>query len=237
MTQFDLNNFEKNPDGSYSKKKTVLQPREKAMGKTMPQILKEQKNNGSLVERLIPHIDKQNIEEFRKQLKSVHFKNMSLDDVRIQCRQEGSIFILGNVPSLKNAKQIFRDHKTGNPYVTSSELCKKYLIDTRIQWNAFRGEFRRLSVGKQFPLKIQLFFVRDSHRTFDYGNISQIVWDCMTGNAYFPLTKNKEINKVRKEVRLDFAWIAEDDADHIMPDYSAGYGYDPKLAGVIIKIL
>lgn len=49
FSEADLNRMglQKNPDGSYSKAKTQLQPREKAMGKTLPEIIDEQKTNCS----------------------------------------------------------------------------------------------------------------------------------------------------------------------------------------------
>ncbi len=90
--------------------------------------------------------------------------------------------------------------------------------------------------GKEYPLTIKLIFIRDKRKSFDYGNISQGVLDCMTGSAYYPKTKDKIINAERNKKRESFAWVIDDDADHIIPDYSEGYGYDPKLAGVIIKI-
>lgn len=235
MNQFDLTKFKKNLDGSYSKIATDVQPRDKALGKTLPDILKEQASNASYAifpsEKVQPEIIK------ISSSKSIHFRNMSLDDVRIKCREEGSIFILGEVPSSKNSKQLFENSHTGKTFITSSEYTKKYLADTRMQWNAFRGEFRRLAVGKSFPLKVQIFFVRSTHRKFDYINISQVIFDCMTAFAYYPYTKNKKLNEARQKVRKDYCWIEDDNNEFIIPDFSAGYGYDPKLCGVIIKIL
>ena len=81
-------------------------------------------------------------------------------------------------------------------------------------------------------------FVRRALReAFEYGNKTQINLDCMTGNAYYPPTKDKVVNAERKAKRNNFAWVEDDDADHIIPNYAAGYGYDPKLSGVIIKVL
>lgn len=54
-TQFSLNGFQKNQDGTYSKIPTQVQPRDKALGKTMDQVLKEQTYSNPLVQRSDTH--------------------------------------------------------------------------------------------------------------------------------------------------------------------------------------
>lgn len=45
MNQFDLTKFRKNPDGTYSRISVAVQPRNNAMGKSLPAILEEQSYN------------------------------------------------------------------------------------------------------------------------------------------------------------------------------------------------
>jgi len=175
--------------------------------------------------------------EKEKKRTEVYFKNMALTDVLEMAERDGFIFIPGNVPSLKNGKQLFKNKKTGKNFVTSSDLCKSYVDNSKIQWLMYRSKFKEMIKDKPYPLKIRLIFIRDQHKSFDYGNISQMIWDCISGSIYFKRTKNKELNKLITKRRLEFSWIDDDDADHLIPDFSEGYGYDPKLPGVIIKVL
>lgn len=173
----------------------------------------------------------------KKEDSGVYFKNMTITDVQKMAQEEGFIFIPGDVPSLKNSKQLFKNKKTGKNFITSSDACKLYIEETRMYWDMFRLRFKEMIRNKPYPLTIQLIFIRSEKRSFDYGNISQIIWDCMTGSIYYKKTKNKELNKAITKRRLEFAWIDDDDCDHLIPNFSAGYGYDPKLPGVIIKVL
>lgn len=216
MNQFDLNNFEKNPDGTFSKKKTQLQPRE--MKVTPKSILKEEYNKTLLS-------------------KTHFFKGKSIQDVFEDAKQNNYIFIPKNVPSLKNSKQLRKNSKTGKNFITSSDLCKEYVKQAEFHFTAFRSQFLEMVKGKELPYRIQFFFIRDKHKSFDYGNITQIILDCMTANAFYPRTKDKITNEERKLQRKKYAWIEDDDADHVIPNYDKGYAYDPIMPGVIIKIL
>jgi len=208
MTQFDLNNFTKNPDGTYTKKKSEMQPRE------------------SVKKPVVKDVDK----------KQPFFKGKNIREVYEEATQKGYIYIPGNVPSLKNGKQIFTNKTSGKSFISSSDLCKEYIKDKKIHFINNRSRFLEMIKDKPLPITLSLFFIRDKHKSFDYGNISQIVLDCITGNAYYPKIRDKEKKKLNDLQRASFAWIKDDDADHIIPDYSEGYGYDEKLAGVIIKV-
>ncbi len=71
FTEDDLRkmNLLENPDGSFSKKKTSLQPREKAMGKNISQILDEQKTLSNVVCKKVElpadYIQMKNVRIFR----------------------------------------------------------------------------------------------------------------------------------------------------------------------------
>ena len=172
-----------------------------------------------------------------KKKDAVYWPNFTLKEVLELSQREGFIFVPGDVPSLKNAKQLYKNKKTGKNFITSSDVCKLYVEETRMYWNMYRHRFKEMIKDKPYPLTIQLIFIRSEKRAFDYGNIAQIVWDCMSGSIYYKKTKNKELNKVINKQRLEFAWIDDDDCDHLIPNFAAGYGYDPKLPGVIIKVL
>lgn len=184
-----------------------------------------------------PMLPFENLKNFEGGFRSVYFKNMTIADVFKKAEEEEFIFIPGDVPSLKNSKQLFKNKRTGKNFITSSDACKEYIDNTKIHWQVFRHRFKEMIKHKTYPLTIQLIFIRSEKRMFDYGNISQIVWDCMTGSIYYKKTKNKELNKAITKRRLDFSWIDDDDCDHLIPNFAAGYGYDPKLPGVIIKVL
>lgn len=145
----------------------------------------------------------------------VYFNGMDIQDVYAQCERDGTIFIKGNVPSLKNSKQIFRNSKTGKNFITSSALCKKYVESTDIHWRVFKPRFLEMIKGKQKPYKIQFFFIRDKHKAFDYINICQMPLDIMQSHE----------------------WLENDDNRNVIPNFDCGFGYDPKLSGVIIKVL
>jgi hypothetical protein len=230
INQFNLEGFEQLPDGSFRKKKTVEQPRNIKVKTLLERLLPMENAFHKAMQKNQGHI-----EEAKK--KQVYFKNQDIKQVYADAESNGYIYIPGNVPSLKNSKQIFTNKKTGKSFISSSELCKKYIEDKKTHLMTFKPRFLKLIEGKSYPLTIQFFFIRDKHKPFDYGNITQIVLDCMTGNAYYPPTKDKIINAERKIKRGRIRWIEDDDADHLIPNYAAGYGYDPKLAGVIIKVL
>jgi hypothetical protein len=119
------------------------------------------------------------------------------------------IFIVGNVPSLKNSKQIVRT-KTGLPFITSSKLCKKYTIATKMQFVNNVGKFYNLIVGPK-PLRIKFYFIRKDKRKFDYINVVQILLDLM----------------------IKYEYIADDNMDEVIPVFT-GYHVSKEQAGVYI---
>jgi len=119
------------------------------------------------------------------------------------------IFIAGNVPSLKNSKQIVRT-KTGLPFITSSKLCKKYTSDTKMQFVNNVGKFYNIIVGPK-PLRIKFYFIRKDKRKFDYINVVQILLDLM----------------------IKYEYIADDNMDEVIPVFG-GYHVDSSNPGVYI---
>ena len=203
----------KGEDGNYSRPKTRMQPRDKVKSQVdnfLPMTnCKVITSSGTTIRPDSP------LAKIKKKVDPVHFNGMDIQDVYAQCEREGTIFIPGNVPSLKNSKQIFVNKKTGKSFITSSALYKKYVKESDIHWRIFKPAFLKMIEGKSLPYTIQFFFIRDKHKAFDYVNISQGPLDLMQAHG----------------------WLENDDNRNVIPDFSCGYGYDPKLAGTIIKIL
>lgn len=189
----------KDKDGNYSKPKTKTQPRDKVK---------------SVVDKFL-HATDCKVPTIKKSSPLVFFNGMDVQDVYANCETKGEIFIKGNVPSLKNSKQIFKNSKTGKSFITSSELCKKYVESTDIHWRVFKLKFLDMIKDKEKPYRIQFFFIRDQHKAFDYVNISQMCLDLMQTHG----------------------WLKNDDNLNVIPNFDCGYGYDPKMAGVIIRVL
>lgn len=240
------------PDGSYKKPKTTLQPREmKPLFPSQIDTRKTYELTGTLHTEFETLTDKsfrvkqksltENVIKKPKKVKApaepVHFKGMNITDVYADATANDYIFLKRNVPSLKNSKQIFKNKKTGKHFITSSALCKKYIKQTEMHWRTFRPKFLKMIEGKSKPYRVQFFFVRDKHKDFDLGNASEICLDCMTGNAYFPHVKDKLINAKNVESRKQIAWLEDDNARIVIPNYDRGFGFDPKMAGVIIRVL
>lgn len=126
------------------------------------------------------------------------------------------IFIKGNVPSLKNSKQFYKNKKTGKLFISTSDTVKKYLSLYEYQWNLEENKkkFKKLIKNKEKPYKIAFYFTRDTKRRFDYINIVQLPLDLMQ----------------------KFGWIEDDDSTNVIP-YFLGYEVDKENAGVRIEIL
>ncbi len=120
------------------------------------------------------------------------------------------IFIKGNVPSLKNSKQW-----TGR-YLVSSKTVQKYMKDYSYQYYSLDNvkEIKRMLKDKKKPYKVEMYFIRDSKRKFDYINAAQIVQDLM----------------------IKAGWIDDDNCDEIVPVF-LGYEVNKENAGVQINIL
>ena len=67
---------------------------------------------------------------------------------------------------------------------------------------------------KEKPYKVELYFIRDSKRKFDYINAAQIVFDLMQ----------------------EYGYIEDDDSTNVIPVFK-GFEVDKLNTGVEIKIL
>lgn len=113
-----------------------------------------------------------------------------------------------NVPSSKNSKRW-----TGTRLI-SSKLTLDYEKNTYLIWELNKQNFLKLLENKEKPYKIDLYFIRDSKRAFDYINVAQILFDLMQKHE----------------------WIEKDDMINVIPSFS-GYKVDKEKCGVIINVL
>lgn len=201
FTEADLEKMglKKNPDGTYQKPSN---PQPRILVKTIVHPTNIEFESGKAPKKKEP-------------AQKVYFNHMDIQDVFAQCDRDNAIFIPGNVPSFKNSKQLFKNKKTGKTFVSSSDLCKKYVEQTDIHWRVFKPRFLEMIAGKTKPYKIQFFFIRDRHNSWDYINVAQGPLDLMQ----------------------QFGWIENDDSKNVIPDFNNGFGYDKKLPGLIIKVL
>ena len=123
------------------------------------------------------------------------------------------IFIQGNTPSSKNSKQ-FVTLKNGKTMLLNSKNCTKYIKESKGDWIKNKTEFLKMLKDKEKPYKIELYFIRDSKRRFDYINSAQIVFDLMQSYGY----------------------IDDDDSNNVIPVFS-GFEVDKSRAGVEIRVL
>ncbi|WP_335995034.1 RusA family crossover junction endodeoxyribonuclease [Fusobacterium polymorphum] len=121
------------------------------------------------------------------------------------------IFIAGNTPSSKNSKQ-FVTLKNGKKLLLNSKIVRKYIDISEMDWRFNKTEFFKMLKGKEKPYKIELYFIRDSKRKFDYINAAQIVFDLMQEYGYIedddstnviPIFKGFEVDKVRAGVEIE----------------------------------
>lgn len=123
------------------------------------------------------------------------------------------IFIKGKTPSSKNSKQ-FVTLKNGKKLLLNSKIVRKYIDKSEMDWIFNKTEFFKMLKGKNKPYKIELYFIRDSKRKFDYINAAQIVFDLMQHYGY----------------------IEDDDSTNIIPIFK-GFEVDKAKAGVEIRVL
>ena len=126
------------------------------------------------------------------------------------------IFIAGNTPSSKNSNRIITitNKKTGKKTtrLINSEVTEKYIKNSKADWIINKNKFLSMVKNKSKPYKIELFFIRDSRRKFDYINAAQIVFDLMQEYGYIedddstnviPIFKGFEVDKARAGVKID----------------------------------
>ena len=123
------------------------------------------------------------------------------------------IFIKGNTPSSKNSKQ-FVTLKNGKTMLLNSKTVQKYIKESKGDWILNKNNFKKMIKDKEKPYKIELYFIRDSKRRFDYINAAQIIFDLMQ----------------------EYGYIEDDDSQNIIPVFK-GFEVDKDRTGVKIEVL
>lgn len=123
------------------------------------------------------------------------------------------IFINGNTPSSKNSKQ-FVTLKSGKTLLINSKTVQKYIKESKTDWILNKRKFLKMLENKEKPYKIELYFVRDSRRRFDYINAAQIIFDLMQ----------------------EYGYIEDDDSTNVIPIFK-GFEVDKARTGVEIEVL
>lgn len=123
------------------------------------------------------------------------------------------IFIAGNTPSSKNSKQ-FVTLKNGKKLLLNSKIVRKYIDKSEMDWRFNKTEFFKMLKGKNKPYKIELYFIRDSKRKFDYINAAQIIFDLMQ----------------------EYGYIEDDDSTNVIPVFK-GFEVDKARTGVEISVI
>ena len=123
------------------------------------------------------------------------------------------IFIKGNTPSSKNSKQ-FVTLKNGKTMLLNSKTVQKYIKESKTDWILNKNNFKKMLKDKKKPYRIELYFIRDSKRRFDYVNAAQIIFDLMQ----------------------EYGYIEDDDSQNIIPVFK-GFEVDKARAGVEIRVL
>lgn len=123
------------------------------------------------------------------------------------------IFINGNTPSSKNSKQ-FVTLKNGKTMLLNSKTVQNYIKKSKADWLLNKNEFLKMLKDKEKPYRIELYFIRDSKRRFDYINSAQIVFDLMQ----------------------EYGYIDDDDSTNVIPVFK-GFEVDKARAGVEIRVL
>lgn len=85
------------------------------------------------------------------------------------------LVISGEVPSLKNSKQIFVNKRTGKPFITSSTNSKKWQAEAKRQ---LTEQFAGYKVSG-YPISVALTFYYSTKRRKDLDNSCSSVMDAL----------------------------------------------------------
>jgi len=108
---------------------------------------------------------------------------------------------------------------TSGGHFVANKLTQRWRKNTAELMKALAPKFRRAIKGKEKPLKIGFFFIRDSKRLFDFNNMTQCPQDAMVFHKWIPDDNITEMVPIPLEI--DGQW----------------YRVDKENAGVIIRIL
>ena len=97
-----------------------------------------------------------------------------------------TIQISGEIHSSKNSRQIFRNNKTGRPFVAKSKASKEDEQSFAIQLATQKPAWEVFSKDIQYPILATFNFRRSTSRKFDYVNLAQGLLDALVKSGYIP---------------------------------------------------
>jgi Holliday junction resolvase RusA-like endonuclease len=100
------------------------------------------------------------------------------------------------------------------PILTKSKISQQYEKEKTSFFEKNLSRWKEMVKDKLFPYPLGMYFIRNSHREFDYVNASQIVLDIMTEAGYY----------------------VDDSMINVIPEF-LGYHVDAAKAGVILIIM
>jgi len=97
-----------------------------------------------------------------------------------------SLVIEGEIHSSKNSKRIFKNRRTGLPFITKSAASKRDEQSFVWQMMGQAEEWQRMTKGRAFPLCVVFEFRRKTRARFDYINMAQGLCDAMVEANLIP---------------------------------------------------
>lgn len=155
--------------------------------------------------------DKLTAKEFQNLMKkgviSAKGKRLSLTELTPEYQQliEDAIWIPGEVYSSKNSKRIipqfcsekiysnwkFRG-RSCRPMIVDSAAVAKYKKEKLSVYKLHRERFMQMASGRDYPLQIEITFIRKTNAIWDFNNMTELVQDMMVAAGWIP-DDNKNI--------------------------------------------
>lgn len=124
-----------------------------------------------------------------------------------------NLFIPGNIPGLKNNKQIVRKRLINGPKIV------QYFKDTASYWDQYAAEFKAAYSECDKPIVVLFHIVRKSRHRWDFDNTCNTIQDKLS----------------------EHGWVEDDSANHMfvapLPIDGKLWSYDPENPGVYIQLL
>lgn len=149
-----------------------------------------------------------------KHISNVNLTEPSFEFVLDQYKKGNVLFFSGNVPSLKNSKEIgkgwlseccnskYDKHEATKTYVCrkcnkttklksvpqlrSSDLVQNYKKEKVGQFMANKPLWLRISSKVDYPYLLAFYFIRATNSRFDFDNAKQIILDMFRASEYIP---------------------------------------------------
>lgn len=102
--------------------------------------------------------------------------------------------IKGNIPSLKNSKQIYRNSKTGRPFITASDNAKAWMNSATVQLLSQMNELKPEPFN--YPINITMVFYYKDKTRKDLDNSASGVLDALVKAKVIDDDDHKHVDNV-----------------------------------------